>query len=213
MNRPAPKTVRRGFLVALGHAIHVTWPVLSAILAIQVALPTALSKPRPPAYTRYSPETWLATHFLTNLTARAKKKCNGRCAAACLWMAHIVPRSLLVVVTPMGGAVHGRRGQRCFAPIEAISAAPSAVSAHRSPRASSFARKKTKMIFEPLPESHTKFISICSDGASPNSTALIVRGPTPLVSQICEASSGREYEHTGRAGARADGPRRIWSRC
>src|SRR5262249_22461784 len=73
--------------------------------------------------------------------------------------------------------------------------------------------KKTKMIFEPLPESHTKFISICSDGASPNSTALIVRGPTPLVSQICEASSGREYEHTGRAGARADGPRRIWSRC
>jgi hypothetical protein len=26
-------------------------------------------------------------------------------------MAHIVPRSLLVVVTPMGGAVHGRRGR------------------------------------------------------------------------------------------------------
>src|SRR5262249_55939536 len=77
-----------------------------------------------------------------------EKKCNGSCAAACLWMAHIVPRSLLVVVTPMGGAVHGRRGQRCFGPIEAISAAPSAVSAHRSPRASSFARKKTKMIFE-----------------------------------------------------------------
>ena len=38
MNRPAPKTVRRRFLVALGHAIHVTWPVLSTILAIQVAL-------------------------------------------------------------------------------------------------------------------------------------------------------------------------------
>src|SRR5262245_42989700 len=38
MNRPAPKTVRRRFFVALGHAIHVTWPVLSAILAIQVAL-------------------------------------------------------------------------------------------------------------------------------------------------------------------------------
>ena len=31
------------------------------------------------------------------------------CAAACLWMARIVPRSLLV--TPMGGAVHGRRGR------------------------------------------------------------------------------------------------------
>jgi hypothetical protein len=38
MNRAAPSTVRRRFLVALGHAIHVTWPVLSAILAIQVAL-------------------------------------------------------------------------------------------------------------------------------------------------------------------------------
>src|SRR5216684_5093011 len=38
MNRPAPKTVRRRFFVAVGHAIHVAWPVLSAILAIQVAL-------------------------------------------------------------------------------------------------------------------------------------------------------------------------------
>jgi hypothetical protein len=27
------------------------------------------------------------------------------------WMARIVPRSLLVVVTPMGRAVHGRRGR------------------------------------------------------------------------------------------------------
>jgi Ion channel len=38
MNRPAPKTLRRRFFVALGHAIHATWPVLSAILAIQLAL-------------------------------------------------------------------------------------------------------------------------------------------------------------------------------
>ncbi len=38
MNRPASKTSRRRFLVALGHAIHLTWPVLSAILAIQLAL-------------------------------------------------------------------------------------------------------------------------------------------------------------------------------
>src|SRR6185437_14937429 len=38
MKRPAPKTVQRRFFVALGHAIHVTWPVLSAILAIQLAL-------------------------------------------------------------------------------------------------------------------------------------------------------------------------------
>jgi hypothetical protein len=38
MNRPAPKTLRRRFFVALGHAIHVTWPVLSAILVIQLAL-------------------------------------------------------------------------------------------------------------------------------------------------------------------------------
>ena len=38
MNRPASKTVRRRFFVALGHAIHVTWPILSIILAIQVVL-------------------------------------------------------------------------------------------------------------------------------------------------------------------------------
>jgi hypothetical protein len=38
VNRPAPKTVRRRFFVALGHAIHLAWPVLSIILAIQVAL-------------------------------------------------------------------------------------------------------------------------------------------------------------------------------
>ena len=35
---PAPKSVRRRFFVALGHAIHVTWPVLSIILAIQIVL-------------------------------------------------------------------------------------------------------------------------------------------------------------------------------
>jgi hypothetical protein len=38
MNRPASKTVRRRFFVALGHAIHVTWPILSIILAIQVVM-------------------------------------------------------------------------------------------------------------------------------------------------------------------------------
>ena len=38
MNRPERKSVRRRFFVALGHAIHVAWPVLSAILAIQLAL-------------------------------------------------------------------------------------------------------------------------------------------------------------------------------
>ena len=38
MNRPASKTLRRRFLVAFGQALHVTWPVLSAILAIQLAL-------------------------------------------------------------------------------------------------------------------------------------------------------------------------------
>jgi Ion channel len=38
MSRTTPKTVRRRFFVAIGHAIHVTWPVLSTILAIQVAL-------------------------------------------------------------------------------------------------------------------------------------------------------------------------------
>ena len=38
MNRGTPKSVRRRFFVALGHAVHLTWPVLSTILAIQVAL-------------------------------------------------------------------------------------------------------------------------------------------------------------------------------
>ena len=38
MNRPTPKTLRRRFFVAFGQAIHVTWPVLSAIIAIQLAL-------------------------------------------------------------------------------------------------------------------------------------------------------------------------------
>src|SRR5215510_6715991 len=38
MNWLAPKTLRLRFFVALGHAIHVTWPVLSAVLAIQLAL-------------------------------------------------------------------------------------------------------------------------------------------------------------------------------
>jgi hypothetical protein len=38
MNRPVPKTLRWRFLMALGHGIHVTWPVLSIILAIQLAL-------------------------------------------------------------------------------------------------------------------------------------------------------------------------------
>jgi hypothetical protein len=38
MIRTAQKTVRRRFFLAIGRAIHVTWPVLSTILAIQVAL-------------------------------------------------------------------------------------------------------------------------------------------------------------------------------
>jgi hypothetical protein len=38
MNGPAPETVRRRFFVALGRAIHLTWPVLSIILASQVFL-------------------------------------------------------------------------------------------------------------------------------------------------------------------------------
>src|ERR1700731_809007 len=38
MNRPASKTVRRRFIAAGGHAIPLTWPVLSTILAFQVAL-------------------------------------------------------------------------------------------------------------------------------------------------------------------------------
>ena len=38
MNRLSTKTMRRRFFVAFVHAIHVTWPVLSAILGVQLAL-------------------------------------------------------------------------------------------------------------------------------------------------------------------------------
>ena len=38
MQNRLPKRLRWRFLIALGHAIQVAWPVLSAILAIQLAL-------------------------------------------------------------------------------------------------------------------------------------------------------------------------------
>ena len=38
MNLPTPRTVQRRFFAGIGHAIYVTWPVLSAILAFQIAL-------------------------------------------------------------------------------------------------------------------------------------------------------------------------------
>jgi Ion channel len=38
MSPPAPKSVRRRFLVALGRGLYVTWPVLSGILVIEVVL-------------------------------------------------------------------------------------------------------------------------------------------------------------------------------
>ena len=38
MSPPAPKGVRRRFLVALARGLYITWPVLSVILAIEVAL-------------------------------------------------------------------------------------------------------------------------------------------------------------------------------
>jgi uncharacterized membrane protein len=38
MSPPAPKSVRRRFLAALGRGLYITWPVLSAILVIEVAL-------------------------------------------------------------------------------------------------------------------------------------------------------------------------------
>jgi voltage-gated potassium channel len=38
MSRRTPKTIRRQFFVAAGHAIGLTWPVLSIILAFQVVL-------------------------------------------------------------------------------------------------------------------------------------------------------------------------------
>jgi Ion channel len=38
MSRLTPKIVRRRFFVAAGRAIHLTWPVLSMILAFQLVL-------------------------------------------------------------------------------------------------------------------------------------------------------------------------------
>jgi hypothetical protein len=38
MSPPAPKSVRRRFLAALARGLYITWPVLSAILVIEVAL-------------------------------------------------------------------------------------------------------------------------------------------------------------------------------
>jgi voltage-gated potassium channel len=38
MSPLAPKSVRRRFLAAVGHGLYVTWPVLSGILVIEVAL-------------------------------------------------------------------------------------------------------------------------------------------------------------------------------
>jgi Ion channel len=42
MSRLTPKIVRRRFFVAAGHALHLTWPVLSMILAFQVVLGQAI---------------------------------------------------------------------------------------------------------------------------------------------------------------------------
>jgi Ion channel len=38
MNRVTPKIVRLRFLEAAGHALQLTWPVLSIILAVQIAM-------------------------------------------------------------------------------------------------------------------------------------------------------------------------------
>src|SRR5262245_47487127 len=38
MKRPSARIVRRRFFSGLGHAIQLAWPVLSAILAVQVVL-------------------------------------------------------------------------------------------------------------------------------------------------------------------------------
>src|SRR2546428_11691351 len=38
MSPPAPKSVRRRFLAALARGLYITWPVLSGILVIEVAL-------------------------------------------------------------------------------------------------------------------------------------------------------------------------------
>jgi len=59
----------------------------------------------------------------------------------------------------------------------------------------------------PLPESHIKIISICSDRASPNSTVLTVRSPTPGLSEPddspCATTKGQTYRQSRRAGGRA----------
>jgi hypothetical protein len=65
MNRPAQKTVRRRFFTALGQAIHLAWPVLSTILAIQIALGLLIgcrglvSRRRGLFHFRHRPHHWL----------------------------------------------------------------------------------------------------------------------------------------------------------
>jgi Ion channel len=36
MNRLTPKMLRRRFFAAVGHALHLTWPVLSIIFVVQI---------------------------------------------------------------------------------------------------------------------------------------------------------------------------------
>jgi hypothetical protein len=47
MNRPAPQTLRRHFFVALGHAIHVTWPVCTEAANNSVSVRTRLAEGLP----------------------------------------------------------------------------------------------------------------------------------------------------------------------
>jgi hypothetical protein len=64
--------------------------------------------------------------------------------------------------------------------IEFLARASSVANRHRSASGSTLESPKAGAIpfCPPLQEGHTKILSIRSDGASPNSTALIVRGAT-----------------------------------
>jgi hypothetical protein len=87
MYRPAPKTMRRRFYVATGHGIHLTWPVLSTILAIQVALGLLIG-----FLEGWSPADAIYFTFITGLT---------------IGYGDIVPRQALARVLAIGIGVFG----------------------------------------------------------------------------------------------------------
>ena len=73
MSPPAPKSVRRRFLVALRRGLYVTWPVLSGILVIEVALGLLIG-----FVEGWSVGDAVYFSFVTGLTIAMAISCRGR---------------------------------------------------------------------------------------------------------------------------------------